>query len=84
MPSPIAHLTAGYVVYQLGRRYEPQPALRKIGPLPGLLLVTAIFSLLPDIDSAVGLLMRDFGRFHNNATHSLFAGVIFSPWFSQP
>jgi membrane-bound metal-dependent hydrolase YbcI (DUF457 family) len=74
MPSPIAHLTAGYVVYQLGRRYEAKPTLKGVGPLPGLLLVTAVFSLLPDIDSVVGLLMGDLGRFHNNATHSLFVG----------
>jgi hypothetical protein len=70
MPSPLAHLAAGYTIYRLSRRHEPQPSLGRVGPLPGLLAVTAAFSLLPDIDSAVGLLLRDFGRFHNNATHS--------------
>ena len=75
MPSPIAHLTAGYVVYQLGRRYEPQPTLKGIDALPGLLLVTAVFSLLPDVDSVGGFLMGDFGQFHNNATHSLVAAL---------
>jgi membrane-bound metal-dependent hydrolase YbcI (DUF457 family) len=75
MPSPIAHLAAGYAVYRLGRQYEPEPGLKPVGPLPGLLVVTAVFSLLPDLDSAVGLLLRDLGRFHNNATHSLFAGL---------
>jgi inner membrane protein len=75
MPSPIAHLAAGYAVYRLGRQYEPEPGLKAVGPLPGLLVVTAVFSLLPDLDSVVGFLMRDFGRFHNNASHSLFAGL---------
>ncbi|HUM69857.1 MAG TPA: metal-dependent hydrolase, partial [Chloroflexota bacterium] len=50
-------------------------------PLPGLLLVTAGFSLLPDVDSVVGLLSGDFGRFHNNATHSLFVGTAVSLLF---
>jgi membrane-bound metal-dependent hydrolase YbcI (DUF457 family) len=82
MPSPLAHLAAGYTIYRLSRRHEPQPSLGRVGPLPGLLAVTAAFSLLPDIDSAVGLLLRDFGRFHNNATHSLVAGVFFSLAFA--
>lgn len=75
MPSPIAHLAASYVVYRLARRYEPEPKLPPMGPAPGLLLVTAVFSTLPDVDSVVGLLARDFGRFHNNATHSLIVGL---------
>jgi inner membrane protein len=35
------------------------------------------FSLLPDVDSLAGLIAGDFGRYHNNATHSLLvaAGV---------
>ena len=32
--------------------------------------------MLPDLDSVVGVLARDFGRFHNNATHSFFVGFI--------
>lgn len=75
MPSPIAHLAAGYVVYRLSRSHEPQPALKPVGPLPGLLLAAAAFSLLPDMDSIVGWLMGDFGRFHNNLTHSLLVGL---------
>lgn len=71
MPSPLAHLTAAYVVYRVARRYEPEPALKGVGALPGLLLATAGFSLLPDGDSVAGLLGGDFGRFHNQGTHSL-------------
>lgn len=75
MPSPIAHLTAGYVLYALSRAQQPEPALGRIGPVPGLLAVTAGLSLLPDLDSVVGVLAGDFGRFHNNLTHSLLVGA---------
>jgi membrane-bound metal-dependent hydrolase YbcI (DUF457 family) len=75
MPSPLAHLTAGYVLYRLGRAHQPNPALGRLGPVPGLLAVTAGVSLLPDLDSIVGVLAGDFGRFHNNLTHSLLVGA---------
>ena len=75
MPSPIAHLTAGYAVYVLARSYAPKLELSRVGPLPGLLLLTGGFSLLPDLDTVAGILMGDFGRFHNNATHSLVVGL---------
>lgn len=81
MPSPIAHLTAGYVIYRITRRHEPTPPIKGVGPLPGLLLVTAGFSLLPDVDSVVGLLTGDFGRYHNNATHSMLVGTAVSLLF---
>jgi membrane-bound metal-dependent hydrolase YbcI (DUF457 family) len=38
--------------------------------------MVALVSMLPDIDSAVGILAGDFGRFHNNATHSLLVGFV--------
>jgi membrane-bound metal-dependent hydrolase YbcI (DUF457 family) len=75
MPSPIAHITAGYVVYILGRSRAPRPGFRPLGPLPGLLVATAGLSLLPDLDSVVGVLAGDIGRFHNGVTHSLFVGL---------
>lgn len=56
--------------------------MQSIGSAPRLLVVTAVFSLLPDIDSAIGFLTGDFGRFHNNATHSLIAGAFFSLIFA--
>jgi membrane-bound metal-dependent hydrolase YbcI (DUF457 family) len=82
MPSPIAHLTAGYAVYRLGRKHEPESRLKPVGPLPGSLVITAVFSLLPDVDSVVGFLMGDFGRFHNNATHSLLAALFLALAFA--
>ena len=75
MSSPIAHLTAGYVIYTLSRTGSPQRELRQVGPFPGLLVFTVGLSLLPDIDSVAGLLTDNFGRFHNNLTHSLFLGL---------
>jgi inner membrane protein len=42
-----------------------------------LALIIAIgVSLVPDIDSVAGILMGDFGKYHNNATHSLLVGVL--------
>jgi inner membrane protein len=32
-------------------------------------------SILPDLDSVAGILMGDFGRYHNNWTHSLIVGL---------
>jgi membrane-bound metal-dependent hydrolase YbcI (DUF457 family) len=75
MPSPIAHTAAGYVIYYLSRSRTPETKLKGIGPLPLSLIVTTGFSLLPDIDSGFGLLTGNFGRFHNNATHSFFVGL---------
>jgi membrane-bound metal-dependent hydrolase YbcI (DUF457 family) len=74
MPSPIAHLAAGYAVYYLGRS-QPQPTPKLIGPFPSLLLVTTGFSLLPDVDAMTDLLTGEFGRFHKYATHSLIVGL---------
>jgi membrane-bound metal-dependent hydrolase YbcI (DUF457 family) len=75
MPSPIAHLAAGYATYYLSRSRTPQMKVETLGPLPTPLLVAAGFSMLPDVDSLAGLLLGNFGRFHNNATHSLIVGL---------
>ena len=82
MPSPIAHIAAGYAIYILSRSRQPPMKDEKIGSLPTPLLVTAGFSLLPDVDSVAGFLMGDFGRFHNNATHSLVMGLGFALIFA--
>lgn len=82
MPSPIAHLAAGYAVYRLAQHYEPKPGLLPDTPIPGLLVVIAGFSMLPDIDTVIAVFTGDFGRFHNNATHSLFSGACFALVFA--
>jgi inner membrane protein len=79
MPSPIAHLTAGYLVYLSGRRVLAREAGAEAPDGASRLLVLALsFSLLPDADSAAGLLLGDFGRYHNNGTHSLLVGAAVS------
>lgn len=83
MPSPIAHLTAGYIVYRIARGYAAPPDAAMAGAETGqvtpnardLLLTSAAFSLLPDVDSLAGLLLGNFGRYHNNVTHSLLVGA---------
>ncbi len=75
MPSPFAHLTAGYIV---SRVYGDKLQLRG-KPKQAVLLKTALLagiSLLPDLDAVPGILLGDIGRFHNNASHSLLAGIL--------
>ena len=74
MPSPIAHVAMGYLVYRAFRSRMPEQASRRVGPLPHLLIAAVGISLLPDADAVPGVLLRDIGRFHNNITHSLIFG----------
>ncbi len=81
MPSPLAHTTAGYAVYRLLRRRrsdgEPQ-----VWRLPLILLVTLVFSILPDFDAVAGILAGDIGRYHNQGTHSLVVGLLVALLFA--
>jgi membrane-bound metal-dependent hydrolase YbcI (DUF457 family) len=81
MPSPIAHSAAAYLLYRRARRTRPDPppeasfGTRLLSELT--LLGTLLFlSLLPDLDSLVGLLAGDFGAYHNGGSHSFFAGFV--------
>lgn len=76
MPSPIAHATMGYVIYHIYQRRLSYKGSSVGTKLPRVLLVTIALSLLPDLDGVAGLLMGDFGRFHNNAIHSLGFGLL--------
>lgn len=97
MPSPLAHAAAGYAVYEIFRqRGQAQRAEGALVTAKRFILVV-VLTMLPDVDSVVGLLSGNFGRFHNNATHSLFVGLLaaaivgllmsrvqagrFAPWF---
>jgi len=71
MPSPIAHVTAGYVLFRVFRKYSSH--FSKHGWL--VLAAFVVLSLAPDFDSAIGIISGDFGRFHNNITHSLFGAI---------
>lgn len=76
MPSPIAHVTAGYAIYRICRSRSLQQSplgvrrsLQSLAALVGL-------SLLPDLDVIPGVLLGDLNRFHNNLTHSVVAGIV--------
>ena len=75
MPSPFAHTTAGYIIYRYYKRMLPGEQARFIN-LPIQLLIIAAISLLPDMDTLPGLILGDMERFHNNASHSLFVGLL--------
>ncbi len=74
MPSPLAHLATGYVAYKVSDPTEKYK-LPTISRVPGLLAFTAGISMLPDIDSVVGILVGNFGRFHNQMSHSFFVAL---------
>lgn len=73
MPSPIAHSATGFVISRIATRMGT-PTLSSVNP-HAVILVAVGLSLLPDLDSVLGLLLGDFGRYHNNASHSLFVGL---------
>jgi inner membrane protein len=66
----------GYVIYRFFKNHVPGK-FKRAGASLLLVLIFAIgFSLLPDFDSVAGILAGNFGRYHNNITHSLVAGVL--------
>jgi len=76
MPSPVAHATMGYVIYEICRRYLSDQAWARIGPVHPLLIATVGLSLVPDVDVLLGILMGDLNRFHNNVMNSLVVGLV--------
>lgn len=75
MPSPIAHAAMGYLIYRASRSRLPEEASRYVGPLPQLLVASVGLSLLPDVDSVIGVRAGDLGRFHNNLMNSMVTGL---------
>ena len=73
MPSPLTHVAAGYVV----QRFATRSSHSRLGDSGGLFVLgaAATLSLLPDLDSVLGLLTGNFGRYHHNLSHSVFVGV---------
>jgi inner membrane protein len=83
LPSPIVHSFAGYLVYRIARQPLSPLAAQQGKRLPLLFVVTLFFSLLPDVDSVLGVTSGDFGKYHNNGTHSLVFGAVialFAAW----
>lgn len=72
MASPIGHLAAGAAVWYALRPWNKDNAEQRAGQAGAMLAASAFLALLPDADSALGILFGDFGRYHNNWTHSLF------------
>jgi len=78
MPSPITHLAAGYAVYQFARKQFPKHTLGKVWKVPGMMIFAGALSILPDMDSVLGVVLKDLGRFHNQGSHSLLTGLVVS------
>lgn len=76
MPSPIAHVAAGYAIYKLYATRKPSMKHVRFGPLAGLLALSLLLSLLPDFDIIPGFLLGDFDQFHNTVTNSLIVGMV--------
>ena len=81
MPSPLAHGIAAALIYEQERRRRGHVS-RFSKPDLVLLGAAGAFSVLPDLDAVAGVLMRDFGAYHNHGTHSLafLAGVVVCAW----
>jgi membrane-bound metal-dependent hydrolase YbcI (DUF457 family) len=82
MPSPIAHLTAAYVAYRVAAHYAAKSEWTERATTL-LLPAAATISLLPDFDSVAGLLSGDFGRYHNQGSHSLLVAGLFALGFAS-
>ena len=74
MPSPIAHLGAGYAIYRYYKRKLPEN-VRRLWKFPLQMLLTLGLSLLPDADIIAAIIFRDMGNYHNNFSHSLLLGI---------
>ena len=74
MPSPIAHIGIGYVIYRI---YKPQ--LPKHQPhnwkFPLQMIMVAGLSMLPDLDVIPAIIFRDMRGYHNNISHSLLVAI---------
>lgn len=75
MPSPIAHMSAGYVLFAFLRRHLSPAVTGVTGRGLALLAIFLFFSLLPDLDAVPGALSGDMGRYHNQWSHSIVAAI---------
>jgi inner membrane protein len=82
MPSPLAHITAGYAIYRIFRNKLSENEHAKVWVFSVFLIIVVFLSLVPDVDSIFGLAMGDLGRYHNNGTHSLVVGLVIALLFA--
>jgi membrane-bound metal-dependent hydrolase YbcI (DUF457 family) len=78
MPSPLAHSAVGYVVAKVLMPQSKREGDKRLENNYKLTLAAVFLSLLPDFDAGVGVLLGDFGRYHNNISHSLIFGLVAS------
>ena len=74
MPSPIAHLGVGYVIYRHYKDRLPYDK-RSFWKFPLQLILVTGLSLLPDLDVVPAVIFRDMRGYHNNISHSLLMGI---------
>ena len=74
MPSPIAHLGAGYALYRYYKHKLPQDQRYFYKFSLPMIMVTGL-SLLPDLDVIPAIIFRDMRVYHNNISHSLLFAV---------
>ncbi|OVE74214.1 hypothetical protein BVX94_01095 [bacterium B17] len=76
MPSPVAHVTLGYVLFRSFRGYYRGSFHPVLTSGWVFFFLCAFLSLLPDIDVGAAVWFSDFGKYHSNLTHSLSAGLV--------
>ena len=74
MPSPIAHLGAGYAIYRFYKHRLPQDQ-RRFWKFPLQLVMIVGLSMVPDLDVIPAIIFRDMKAYHNNFSHSLLFAV---------
>lgn len=74
MPSPIAHLGAGYAIYRYYKRRLPENR-GQLWKLPFQMIIVMGLSMLPDLDIIAAIIFRDMKNYHNNFSHSLIFAV---------
>jgi inner membrane protein len=73
VPSPIAHVAAGYAVLH-GLTNLAGATARSRRDRWTAIAGASVLSLLPDLDAVPGFLAGDIGRYHNNLSHSILLG----------
>jgi len=74
MPSPIAHLGAGYAIYRYSKSRLPQDP-RRFWRVPLQMVMVAGLSMLPDLDVIPAIIFRDMKAYHNNFSHSFLLAI---------
>lgn len=76
MPTPVGHIIAGSIVYNVQRQKDKM-----------FLLLVLFYALLPDIDFFFGLVIGDANRYHHQFTHGfvfvIFAGLVGGFFYAQ-